>query len=212
MERYGSYASASAGNLYCTIRMAEPEPEPEPGSSTPAVEPIVVPETAPAPDAAAQQQPPQLEPEPEQRPAVEAASTDDAAVAATARQARAVALDAGAEGAGSSDAEREAQLQEAARLQARSRLENTIQDTISALRATLSEEAFARCQPTRDRLQRPKLAFLYRIVSTVSAETGFGRHMFEDEVGRLALEAVSGKAGKPPTAEGRVDVSQRKLL
>ena len=77
---------------------------------------------------------------------------DDAATAAsaagTARTARAAGLAVDTSPAG---------------LEERGRLEITIQDTIATLRATLSDDAFARCQPTSDRLQRPKLAFLCKM-------------------------------------------------
>ncbi len=171
------------------------------------------PEATAGPDAEATAGP---EPEPEQQLQTRADDSDTAVAAATARLERVEAFDAAAAdpvvGEAISDAEREGQLQEAARAQARSRLENTIQDTISALRATLSDAAFARCQPTRDRLQRPKLAFLYRIISSVSAETGFGANLFRDDAGRLALEAVSGKVDKPPDPAAKARIAQRKLL
>jgi hypothetical protein len=89
-------------------------------------------------------------------------------------------------------------------------LQAIIQDTIAALRATLSSTAFGRCAPTTERLQRPKLIFLYRIISSVADQTGFAADLYDDNEGQLLLQTIRGGSAKPGTTQERQALVRRK--
>ena len=87
----------------------------------------------------------------------------------------------------------------------------TISRTVDALRATLSPDQFQRCKISPDRLRRPKLLFLLRIVNAVADSTGFGRSLYDDAQGRDACAVIvePGAFPKDRVRAGKIEYFDR---
>lgn len=76
--------------------------------------------------------------------------------------------------------------------------------TVEALQATLPPEVCARCKLSADRLRRPKLLFLLRIVQAVTEQTGFAEGLYDDATGLQAVLSIT-----DPAQIGRKDDIRR---
>ena len=90
-------------------------------------------------------------------------------------------------------------------------LMRSISCTVDALRATLSPDQFQRCKISPDRLRRPKLLFLLRIVNAVADSTGFGRSLYDDAQGRDACAVIvePGAFPKDRVRAGKIEYFDR---
>jgi hypothetical protein len=63
--------------------------------------------------------------------------------------------------------------------------------TVEALQAVLPPEVCARCKLSTDRLRRPKLLFLLRVVQAVMEQTGFAEGLYDDDAGQQAVLSIT---------------------
>ena len=88
---------------------------------------------------------------------------------------------------------------------------------MTALAAVFSVAEMASMKISAERLRRPKLNFLYRVVSVVTQKTGFCAGLFDDDDGQLATRAVAGTctgeaADKTIVRQGKLEYFNRLQL
>jgi hypothetical protein len=75
----------------------------------------------------------------------------------------------------------------------------------------LTADQFLRCKVSPDRLQRPKLLFLLRIVNAVTETTGFAHRLFDDALGQEAIGVIVNASAydKDRARQGKIEYFNR---
>ena len=78
-------------------------------------------------------------------------------------------------------------------------------------RGVLSPDQCSRCKVSPDRLLRPKLLFLLRIVNAVTEATGFGFGLFDDALGQEAIGVIANASAyeKDRVRRGKIEYFNR---